>query len=377
MPCTEKAAYRTAVIGGGCAGLTLARHLTAAGVSPLAVIDPGASRPDHIWGYWDDGGANLSLPRPLSSASWQRWAVITERQKVVLNGDRFCYRALSSQHYEESLRSDISGSSGTFVNATAKSCTPTKDGFRLTLDNDFELSAEVVFDSRPPKPPVGALLQHFGGWHVRMERPVFDPKTAILMDFRVSQDEGIHFIYLLPFHAEHALVESTVFSPTPKSSEWYDSQIKAYLSDNYSGVQATIEGREAGVIPLAPLVSPNSFGTAIGLRAETHRASSGYAFSQIQIQAADLALDLIADRPACPRPGYDSFEAWMDNVFLSVLRRSPDRAPEIFLRAARALTGDQFATFMRGQSGWPTRLRLMSGLPLVLFLSAALDRGSR
>ena len=33
------------------------------------------------------------------------------------------------------------------------------------------------------------------------------------MDFDVSQEQGLHFMYVLPFSANEALVESTYFSP--------------------------------------------------------------------------------------------------------------------------------------------------------------------
>ena len=102
------------------------------------------------------------------------------------------------------------------------------------------------------------------------------------------------------------------------------------------------------------------------------RTSSGYAFSQIQRQIADLTV-----RGGGARPGCDAIEAWMDQVLLRVLRRAPARAPEIFTRAAAALDGDAFARFMRGYGDWPGRLRLMSGLPMGLFLAAALGGAGR
>ena len=38
------------------------------------------------------------------------------------------------------------------------------------------------------------MLQHFLGQEIEVERPVFDDSTAILMDFRVDQTHGMHFI---------------------------------------------------------------------------------------------------------------------------------------------------------------------------------------
>jgi hypothetical protein len=62
----------------------------------------------------------------------------------------------------------------------------------------------------------------------------------------------------------------------------------------------------------------------------------------------------------------------MDRVFLRVLRGAPERGTEIFLGAANALNGDEFAQFMRGHAPWAVRLKLMCGLPVSLFLKAAM-----
>jgi hypothetical protein len=45
------------------------------------------------------------------------------------------------------------------------------------------------------------------------DRPVFDPGVATFMDFRVPQEGGTCFVYVLPTDPRRALVEYTVFSP--------------------------------------------------------------------------------------------------------------------------------------------------------------------
>ena len=51
-----------------------------------------------------------------------------------------------------------------------------------------------ILDSRPPTVPDDIMLQHFVGWEVKAAAGSFDPKTAILMDFRCDQTRGMHFI---------------------------------------------------------------------------------------------------------------------------------------------------------------------------------------
>ena len=108
------------------------------------------------------------------------------------------------------------------------------------------------------------------------------------MDFRVPQNLGIHFMYLLPFDSNNALIESTVISTQVLPISWYNHQIKQYLSKYYSITDFNIIKRERGIIPLAQLYSDDAFGIPIGMRAGALRASSGYAFSQIQKQITEM-----------------------------------------------------------------------------------------
>ncbi|NDA64318.1 MAG: lycopene cyclase, partial [Chitinophagia bacterium] len=51
------------------------------------------------------------------------------------------------------------------------------------------------------------LLQHFKGWMIETSEDCFDPDKATFMDFRVSQQSGTTFVYVLPVTNRRALVE--------------------------------------------------------------------------------------------------------------------------------------------------------------------------
>jgi lycopene beta-cyclase len=62
------------------------------------------------------------------------------------------------------------------------------------------VTAEYVFnsilfekESSPSSKNVYQLLQHFKGWVIETKGPCFDPATATLMDFRISQEHGTTF----------------------------------------------------------------------------------------------------------------------------------------------------------------------------------------
>ena len=67
----------------------------------------------------------------------------------------------------------------------------------------------------------------------------------------------------------------------------------------------------------------------------------------------------------------------MDVVFLEAFNHNPKGMQEIFLKMAKAVSGDQFAQFMRGYGGIIGRLRLIFALPKIPFLRAALKARSK
>ena len=363
------------IVGAGCAGLSMAYSLQTRGVCPLVIVDPKDERPDHIWAYWDDGGEDLSLARDLTEGQWTKWEIVGDNERVCLEGNHFVYRAISSERFETYLSGSIP--SVERVQTRVTSVDRNSGAYNLKLESGKELLSKQVFDSRPLFIPKGAFLQHFLGRRVRTDKPTFDETTATLMDFRVSQEAGIHFIYLLPFSSTEALVESTVFSFQALSDRWYERQIEHYLSSNYPNVDVKTVSSEKGIIPLIKTRNEQTIGTPIGVRAGALRASSGYAFSQIQRQifeildGSEIEVSRLNKIPR-PRRGCNSFESWMDAVLLRVLQQTPESAPKIFVQLAAALDGDSFARFMRGHGDWSGRLRLMKSLPFCLFLKSAL-----
>ena len=82
-------------------------------------------------------------------------------------------------------------------------------------NQEFRLGNAQVFNSiyepHDATPKTIRLLQHFKGWVIETNEPSFDPNKATMMDFRVSQQHGTTFAYVLPFSATSALVEYTLF----------------------------------------------------------------------------------------------------------------------------------------------------------------------
>ncbi len=101
---------------------------------------------------------------------------------------------------------------------------------------DDKIFAEYIFNSivflKPElKKKEYYLLQHFKGWIIETENPVFNSSEATLMDFRVSQQHGTTFVYVMPFSATKALVEYTLFTEKLLDPLQYDEGLKEYIKE--------------------------------------------------------------------------------------------------------------------------------------------------
>ena len=139
------------------------------------------SPPQQIGIAGDLATQGLKEQTELARQSWQKWQVITAEQKVTQTADAHPYCRLDSRDWLTHCLDIIEGH------------------IQQETDTLPTPGTQLVFDSRPPALPKGAMLQHFKGVEIKAVQPCFSPDTAILMDFRCDQSRGIHFIYLLPY----------------------------------------------------------------------------------------------------------------------------------------------------------------------------------
>ena len=365
--------FPTAIVGAGCAGLTLAHALIGSKNFPCLLLDPQKMRPEHAFSFWDDGHPNLALARSLAKKSWSKWEIKTLDRTVVKTSRSFSYSTVSSSSYEKYLTKNIKTNNGCILKTKVTRLHKNDDKNQIETSSGKSFYAKNVFDSRPAEPSTKTLFQHFLGWEVNTVAPTFDDTMVTLMDFRVPQKEGFHFMYVLPYSKTSALIESTVYSSQILSSEWYERQIIQYLKNFLSCTNYEIVYKERGAIPLNKKNDVIPFGIPIGLNAGALRASTGYAFSQIIHQASNLAKQIKAGKAiGAIGPGYTKLENWMDKVLLDVLSLNPDLAPHIFSTILDTLKGDEFVKFMIGGCPLAIKLKIIRALPKPSFISAAL-----
>ncbi len=369
------------ILGGGCAGLSLACALidTPQSFSSIHIVEPRRNYlRDRTWCFWETEAP--LLPDAIAHR-WPSWTVRNEDREhrasgsfdyVEVPADRFYTAALDRLARDPRVELRL----GTEATATHRS------GNRVRVETSRgTLSSDIVFDSRPigreGAEAGSGLWQHFVGKRIRTRQPVFDTGAVVLMDFDVPQDRGIHFFYVLPYAPNEALVEATFFSPTPLAADAYDEAIDRYLFARYDVKDAVEIGREQGCLPMfeTPTTTPLPGLVPIGITGGACRPSTGYAFLAIQRQARQMARWVMegADLRAIP-PLRSAGLRWMDRVFLAVLARAPERAPALFARLFEQADPDIVVRFLMEAGDLRDALAVARALPAWPFFREALAR---
>jgi lycopene beta-cyclase len=363
------------ILGGGCAGLALARDLALREHRlRVRVIEARtAYADDRTWCYWSPGGEAL---RPASRVQWATWRVSSGASSITHRPRHWRYHMVSSADYYADAVAAIEASDGVRLMLGAQvTGVRTADGLCHVETTGGPLRSRFVIDTRPPGPEsLGAapLAQVFSGLEVMTDHDAFDPGSVTLMgDMRVEGGRLV-FDYVLPFSARHALVERTVFTPAAEEPASLDAACLARVAQ-LCGPGARLVRRERGWLPMGLHTSPRADGLVVraGLPAGSLRPSTGYAFRRIQRWAAACADSLVTTGAPCAEFVDPVVLRVMDHVFLQAMAQGIDRAPDDFLRMARSLDGDRFARFMSDEATWADWARIVLALPKARYLAAA------
>ena len=374
--------YRYIILGAGASGLSLCFYLLEHGVrDPILILDRKAAfTDDRTWCFWD------VHPTPfthLAAHCWHHWDVFEAGgQEAAQMSPAVGYACLHSRDFYAHVLETIHrcGNVTLALGCPTESCHSLPDHAAVQAGG-VVYQGDYIFDSRfrPAPEDDGALTQRFFGQFVRTEHPCFDPARCTLMDFRVSQADGLHFFYVLPFSPTEALVENTYIQDSRAGAimpEQHRAEIAAYLTHQQGAAGYTVAREEAGAIPMTMRTFPKRDGRVffIGTAGGCTKPSSGYTFTRIQAQCRQIAeaaaggtLDRFQEQSAPPR--YRFFDA----VFLQALRDQPAAFPGYFQRLFARVPPDALTSFLSESGTWHSDSKIIRSLPLVPFLRAALQ----
>ena len=226
------------IVGGGCAGLSLAYELEIKGKlkdKSLAIIENRENYlRDKTWSFWKVFDHNFE---DCVKKSWNNFTINSAEKTNELNADKFPYQSIDSGKFYKKVNDKLS------INPKIS---------YLKNINEINTQKSIIFNSVfNGDRDESQLWQHFQGIEIETTRDIFDDHILNLMDFNCDQRDSVHFFYTLPFSKNRALIETTWLSDLKdKSIMDYDIQLENYIKNNLGIKNYKIQFTEKGAIPL-------------------------------------------------------------------------------------------------------------------------------
>lgn len=362
----ENQAFDYAFLGMGCANSLLVMALHKRGLlnnAQILVLEPAQKvRNDRTFCFWLSPEELLEAGlEKLISHSWDKVS-FNGQPAQGLNHKKYYYlRAEALFEHVQNLLIEVGAT-----------------WHHEVFSGEPQHLAKHVYDSRPPHWEVLSkdqelIHQSFFGWLIRTKDPIFDPSTFTMMDFNIEQQGHTQFMYVLPFDAHTALIEPTRFSPDKLCQTNASALLESFLASFQTSYQ--ILETEQGCIPMCAA----SFDTqqahtnvlSTGANAGKLKPSTGYSFVRNLRDVNQIADSLLLNQTFQRKKARARF-AFYDRLLLEILHRTPQAGKEIFGRLfARNKAVDVMAFLDEETTVWQ-EVKLMSSLPILLFLAAAL-----
>ena len=343
------------IIGGGCAGLSLAYELDIhqkLDNKTLAIIEPRQEyKRDKTWSFWKVDKHNFE---DCVKKSWKEFSIKTKSRSKLIKCDKFPYESIDSGLFYKKINSQLK------KNKNIK--------FFRNI-NELNTSKSFIFNSLPAVEDNNSnLWQHFQGVEIETKSNFFNEKIFDLMDFNCDQRNSVHFFYVLPFDKNKAMVETTWLSEDDNSLKDYDIQIKNYLN-NLGIKDYKINFKEEGAIPLFyPLNDRKKNKINIGTAGAMTRLSTGYTFLNIQEHSRYIRKNIQNIQNAKLYQIGKKYK-FLDEIFLRVLKKYPDKMPNIFSKIFNS-SYESSIKFLSNKSNIFEDISIILKMPKWLFIKS-------
>jgi lycopene beta-cyclase len=373
------------ILGGGCAGLGLASHLSRYGShAPRTLIleQRNEYRNDRTWCFWGDDAAPHAR---LAGHQWRHLRVIGGGRCIDFDCGKTPYRMLAADtYYAATLQAiDANPQLSLHLGHSVLSEPEYIGGVWRIETSHGSISAGSLVDTRPKPASEQSpawLWQSFFGHEIETSDPVFDPAIADLMDFPEISDHRIAFIYVLPLTATRALVEYTVFAESPLPAPALQKGLDAALENRTRGSAYRTVRSEYGCIPMggaaaqAAVTGADPSRVHAGLSAGAARPATGYAFQRLQRWGAQCAQALVTTGLPVPQAPDRLISRAMDRLFLQVLRAQPALAPALFSALFADVDSRRLIRFLSDDGSLRDHAAVIAALPAGPFLKHLFTR---
>jgi len=348
------------IIGGGCAGLSLAYELEIHQKlknKTLAIIEPRPEyKRDKTWSFWKVAPHNFD---DCVKKSWENFSINIPNKTNHLECKDYPYQSIDSGLFYKKINNKLKENSNiSFFKSIEE----------ISKKNSF------IFNSVPIiKKNHLNLWQHFCGVEIETKNDFFDEEIFNLMDFDCEQRDSVHFFYTLPFTKNKALVETTWLSKMNDNSQKdYDSQIKNYITNHLKIKDYEIIYKEEGAIPLFyPFNVREKNKINIGTAGGMTRLSTGYTFLNIQKHSKYIR-ENIENISNSKKFEIEKKYQFLDDIFLRVLKKHPEKMSDIFFKMFKA-SPKTVIKFLSNKSNFFEDLKIILKMPKWIFIKALFD----
>ncbi|PKA98503.1 lycopene beta-cyclase [Flavobacteriaceae bacterium MAR_2009_75] len=374
------------IIGAGAAGLMLAHAMTNDeyfSEASILILDKDQKKTnDRTWCFWEKGRGQFDQ---IVHKSWnhiyfegkelaKRYAITPYSYKMIKGLDFYekQFETLKNKKNVTIKFEKVLDLSENDAQVSLKTTTNTYTA--ATVFNSIFSYAAANSQSTYP-----VIQQHFVGWKIKADRPVFDVDTVTYMDFSVPQKGNTRFMYVLPQSKNEALVEYTLFSKDLLDKEVYEEALHTYITTKLNCPNYEITDREQGSIPMTcyDFAQHNTkrilnIGTAGGWA----KPSTGYTFMSTAKKIPVLIDHLKADKPLNSLNFKNRFW-YYDLLLLDVLSQNNEMGHHVFESLFNKKTPQSILKFLDEESTFLEELSVIWGCPKWLFIKSLLLRLSK
>ena len=368
------------ICGAGCAGLSLAMHMIQSkkfNDKKIIVVDkhPKQSN-DRTWCFWQNENG---LFQQIVSKQWNKLWFYGEEFSEQLNVVPYQYKMIRGIDFYEYCFNEI-GKHKNFDIVFGNVENIFSDEKTGVVIDGKTVYADYVFNSLLlEKPKLSKdelwLLQHFKGWIIEPEEDSFDESATTFMDFRIDQNFGTAFCYVLPFNSKQALIEYTLFSADLLEQEQYDNGLQSYIEKVLKISSYKILEKEFGVIPMTNFrfTSRHNNIINIGTAGGQTKGSSGYTFNFIQKHSKAIVDALVTTGKPFVQTTAQRYHFY-DSVLLNVLNDRSVTGKKIFTDLFKKNPTDKVFKFLDNETSVAEELKIISSLPTLPFLKAGIKQ---
>ncbi|MBZ9631176.1 lycopene cyclase [Salegentibacter sp. LM13S] len=359
--------YFYVIIGGGLAGLQLARQLSRDVFfkgKKIAIIDSDFSMPVKTWCFWEKGEGKWDH---LLTKSWNKSQFISSDENMDLRLSPYSYKMIKAKDYHQKLQEEIEESGDIeFITDEIQKIDPVT---MKAKGRKKSYGATHFFDSRIDPTYLESkkhttIFQHFKGWEVETEKSIFTPDSFTMMDYRIKYPDATAFTYILPFTKNKALVEYTFFSPFLTEDKVYDEMLQKYFEKILKTKDFQIKSTETGVIPMTdfPFDKANTRQvTKIGTGGGWVKPSTGYSFKNTEKRIAKIIQNIKSGKLPGENLINNKFRKY-DAIFLDVLAQNNQKGEEIFTKFYTKNSPQEIFKYLDEETSVSEDLKIMLSL---------------